>query len=468
MTEMQHQFLDTNQIQRAVEVLRAYLSAPKNPDGRTPMEVQWERDQKRVRIIEGDLKPLLKDYLFGKLNLAEFKTKVDGVNKRNEFWGFKGVKGQMFFNMLVNIADDPQKCDREVKSAIRVPTNEDIASSQITTFCNYVSLIGERHLESGGTKAGRPKPGSVPFFLSYFWQIQEREIWPVFYTNSVNVMTDMNLWLPTDELATDYLTYKRIHEELGEVFTRESSIPFGLYGVEHVFWFKGGNPSGGNKPLARQNSHVETPRIPIVPIPQEKMTRLPESYVPPIIEVLPRIARSEPALGEAAKASGTSLDRAFEKCINAAFTVLGYETKLLGQGKGRVPDGQALSLDDSYAILWDAKVRTDRYNMGTDDRAVKEYITTQSRELKKRQGLRNIYYLIVSSGFADDYDDAIRSLKMETDVNEVCLVEADALVAMVEAKMRSPREVSLGPDGLQRLFSVSGVLSADAVRENFA
>jgi hypothetical protein len=104
--------------------------------------------------------------------------------------------------------------------------------------------------------------------------------------------------------------------------------------------------------------------------------------------------------------------------------------------------------------------------MGTDDRAVKEYITTQSRELKKRQGLRNIYYLIVSSGFADDYDDAIRSLKMETDVNEVCLVEADALVAMVEAKMRSPREVSLGPDGLQRLFSVSGVLSADAVRKN--
>jgi hypothetical protein len=54
---------------------------------------------------------------------------------------------------------------------------------------------------------------------------------------------------------------------------------------------------------------------------------------------------------------------------------------------------------------------------------------------------------------------------METDVNEVCLVEAEALTAMVEAKMRSPREVSLGPDGLQRLFSVSGVLSADVVRK---
>ncbi len=398
--------------------------------------------------------------------MADFKTKVDGINKRNELWGFKGVKGQMFFNMVVKVADNATKCDQEIKAAIKAPTNEAVASDQIKTFFSFVNRIGEQHLQSGGTKAERPKPGSVPFFLSYFWQIQERDVWPVYYTNSVNVMTDMNLWLPTEEPSVDYLTYKRIHEELGQVFANETGKHFGLYEVEHVFWFKGGNASGGNKPLVRQNTPIETPRIQITPNIPETMIRLPESYVPPIVGVLPRMARNEPILCEAAKASGTSLERAFEKSINAAFTVLGYETKLLGQGKGRVPDGQALSLDDSYAILWDAKVRGDRYNMGTDDRAVKEYITTQSRELKKRQVVRNIYYLIVSSGFTDDYEDAIRSLKMETDVNEVCLVEADALVAMVEAKMRSPREVSLGPDGLQRLFSASGVLSADAVREN--
>jgi hypothetical protein len=466
MTELREHTLGHAQIQSALEVLQAYLAAPKNQDGRTPMEVQTGRDQKRIRLIEDELKSLLKDYLSGQSTLSEFKTTVDGINKRNEFWGFKGVKGQMFFNMVVNVADDPIKCDQEIKASIKVPTNEEVASSQIKSFCNYVNRIGEHHLNTGGTKAGRPKPGSVPFFLSYFWQIQERDVWPVFYTNSVNVMTDMNLWLPTAEPAADYLTYKRIHEELSRVFTKESAKHFGLYEVEHVFWFKGGNPTGGNKPLARESIPVATPRGSTIPATPETMIRLPESYVPPIVEVLPRIARNEALLCDAAKASGTSLERAFEKNINAAFTLLGYETKLLGQGKGRVPDGLALSLDDSYAILWDAKVRGDRYSMGTDDRAVKEYITTQSRELKKRQGLRNIYYLLVSSEFADDYDDAIRSLKMETDVNEVCLVEASALVAMVEAKMRSPREVSLGPDGLQRLFAVSGVLTADLVREN--
>ena len=126
--------------------------------------------------------------------------------------------------------------------------------------------------------------------------------------------------------------------------------------------------------------------------------RLPESYVPPIVAILPQLARHDEALIDVAKRSGTTVERAFEKYIDAAFTVLGYETKLLGQGKGRVPDGLALALDDSYAILWDAKVRTNGYSMGTDDRAIREYITTQSRELKRRRSLRNIYYLVIRAG----------------------------------------------------------------------
>ena len=103
--------------------------------------------------------------------------------------------------------------------------------------------------------------------------------------------------------------------------------------------------------------------------------------------------------------------------------------------------------------------------MGTDERTIKEYIKSQSRDLKRRRGIRNIYYFIISSEFADDFDEAIRSIKMETDVNEVCLVEAEALVAMVEARLRAPLQVTLGPDGLQRLFTVSGVLSVETVNE---
>jgi len=192
------------------------------------------------------------------------------------------------------------------------------------------------------------------------------------------------------------------------------------------------------------------------------------SYVPPIVAVIPKLGMNETDLQEAARRSGTTLKRAVEKSINAAFTVLGFETQLLGQGMGRVPDGQAIAVDESYAIIWDAKARADGYRMGTDDRTIRQYIESQSRVLKRGRGVRNIYYLIVSSSFFDDFDDLIRSLKMETNVNEVCLLEAAALVAIVDQKLRAPLSVSLGPDGIQRLFSSSGIITAADVLENLA
>jgi hypothetical protein len=54
---------------------------------------------------------------------------------------------------------------------------------------------------------------------------------------------------------------------------------------------------------------------------------------------------------------------------------------------------------------------------------------------------------------------------METEVSEVILLEAEALVAIVEAKLRAPLQLTLGPDGIQRLFTKSGRLTARMVRE---
>jgi hypothetical protein len=454
----------SEQRSRVLEVLRQYLSAPPAADGRTPVEADVELDQNRTALIEQELNPLVHDYLAGLTPLPDFKSRIDGINKRNEYWGFKGIKGQMFFNMIINVSGDPKECDQEIKAAIALPANEDIARSRIKTFHSYVRRLGEDHVEAGGSKHGRPKAGSIPFFLSYFWQIQDRMTWPVYYTNSVNTMIDLNLWQPTDDLADDYVAFKQLHHELADLFTANSGRSFNLYHVEHVFWFKGGNPYVEAKPLSTNDKPVPSTSMAVVDD-ATSISRLPDSYVPPVVGVLPRLARNEVGLEEAAKASGTTVIKAFEKSIHAAFTILGYDTKLLGQGMGRVPDGLALEHDNSYAILWDAKSREGGYSMGTDDRAIREYVMTQSRDLKRRRSQRNIYYVVVSSAFKDDYDDLIRSLKMETDTNEVCLLEAGALVAMVDLKLRNPLGVSLGPDGLQRLFSSSGIVTADHVQK---
>jgi len=447
--------------------MNAYLSAPPGPVGKTPVELGAELDANRVKLIEKELKPLLADYLAGKVALAQFKFKIDSRNKSktNELWGFQGIKGQMFFNMVVKRTDDAEKCDQELKSALAIPANEQIASNRIKTFLSYINRLGEQWVSSGQTRHGMPKVGSIPFFLSYFWQIQDREVWPIYYTNAVQTMTDLNIWQPSGDIAEDYLKFKRVNEALIKQFSENSKRSFSLYDVEHIFWFKGGNPF--DKIKTEQKTPEPLLAKPPVNLPSVmESDRLPESYIPPIIAILPAMARHEQWLEEAAKRSGTSIARAFEKGVNAAFTILGFKTELLGQGQGRMPDGRALAQDDNYAILWDSKVRGDTYKLGTDDRAIREYINTQSREL--RRNYRKIYYVIVSSSFSDDFEDMIASIKMETDVSEVILLEAEALVAIIEAKLRAPLELTLGLDGLQPFLTKSGILTAAMVREYVA
>jgi len=458
--------LNEDQKTRAIEVMREYLAA-KNDDGPTPVERHREIDKNRIQLIENELQPLLAKYLEGEVPLSDFKTQIDSMNKRHAYWGFKGIKGQMFFNMMVNVCEDTRDVDAELKSALPVPPNEDAARSRIKTFHSFIRRIGDDYVEGGGSKHGRPKPSSVPFFLSYFWQIQDRQTWPVYYTNSVNASTDMNLWQPSGDLAEDYITYKHLHEELAKLFAEASGQQFDMYEVEHVFWFKDGNPRGEAIPDKAKPANTESGGIVIKEKPDagSEKKRLPESYVPPIVAALSRMALNELELVEAAKASGTNLPTAFEKHINAAFTILGYDTKLLGQGQGRVPDGRAIEHDNSYAVLWDAKVRSDGYQITTDDRIIRDYIDTQTRQLKRRRTVRNIYYAVISSHFVDNYEDAVRNLKMETDVNEVIFIEATALVEMVDTKLRDPQQITLGPDGIQRLFSASGILTAATVNE---
>lgn len=460
--------LNPQQQQAVLAVMRDYLAAPGRDPGKNFAQEEADTNAARISLIEKELGPLVNGFLAGTLPLAQFKSRVDGLNKKHNHWGFRGVKGQMFFNLLVNASEGaPEELDQELKAVLAEPANETLAASRLKTFESYVKRIGDTSVETGKSTRSRPSLGSIPFFVSYFWQVQERNVWPIYFTTTVQVLAALSLWQPTENLAEDYLSYKRLHEELAALFTSASGRTFTLYDVEHVFWFKGGNPFRKDAdPLGAivvGSGGTDTPAA--VSDSADERVMLPDSYVPPVVAVLPLFARHDAKFTDAAKRAGTSIERAFERGIDAAFTILGYETKLLGQGAGRVPDGLAVAHDQNYAIIWDGKVRCDGYSMGTDDRVIRDYVTTQSRELKRRGYLRNIYYCIVSSAFAEDYEEPIASLKMETDVNEIVLLEASALVAMVDTKLRDPLHVSLGPDGIQRLFTTSGVLNAEKVRE---
>jgi hypothetical protein len=133
----------------------------------------------------------------------------------------------------------------------------------------------------------RIEPGSgspfIPFFLSYFWQIQRPDIWPVYYTSTVQIIETMNLWQSTGEIGEDYLTYKRLHETLAQLFSEDANRKFTLYDVEHVFWFKSGRLLPGPEPLVAKSG----PGKQATPSDQSF-----DSYVPPIVAIIPRLASS--------------------------------------------------------------------------------------------------------------------------------------------------------------------------------
>lgn len=127
----------------------------------------------------------------------------------------------------------------------------------------------------------------------------------------------------------------------------------------------------------------------------------------------------------------------FEKGVNLVFQMLGFEVKDYGQGTGRNPDGIAKTSQHSYAILIDAKSRTENYKIGTDDRTFIEYINKFSEPLKK-SGFRNIYLLIVSSNFDTISATAIRNIKLETQVSTT-LLTSRLLLKLLSNKIQAPR-----------------------------
>ena len=60
------------------------------------------------------------------------------------------------------------------------------------------------------------------------------------------------------------------------------------------------------------------------------------------------------------------------------------------------------------------------------------------------------------SFFSDDFDDLISGLKMDTDLNEVCLVKAVALVEIVNEHLGAPLGVRLVRLGVSRTLRTAG------------
>lgn len=395
--------------------------------------------------VAAEIKILINDFLNGRINLNTFKKEVDGMNKRNPLWGFRGMKGQMFFNQLVNTCEDKKTLAIEIKKSISIPKNLGDAESKINSFTEFINKIGI-NLKN---RRRVPRISSVPYFLSYFWQIVAPDDYPIYYSSTEQVFKELG-FMPSDlEYPGDnYIYFYNLNNELRKLFKEHTGRDFSYWDVEHVFWYY----------------HVQ--KTPLIL--KEKTAEITEDdYVPPTIKEIPLLACADETVVKKYDREEKKVEDVLEEKLYKLFLMLGYETDRLGRGRGRVPDGIARARQEGYAIIYDAKSRAGgRHSIGTDSRAIKEYIEEYSNVLHK-EGLRNVYFVIISSDFQDNQEDEIRHIKMETGVQEVLLLKANLSLFILELKLKDP-SIDLGKYGLQQVFAYSGVISKEEIQEYLA
>jgi hypothetical protein len=413
-------------------------------------------DSKRLEAI-GTLKMIMKDFITGAIDLAEFKTDIDSFNKQNNLWGFTSIKGQMFFNLLLKTCEtveQTQKLTKLMKQCVAEPKDLPDALSKIEALDKYVSAI----FDKAPDKRKTPNPGSVCYFLSYFWQIHNSEIWPVMYSSMIVSFTDIGLWQESKSQKESYETFFNLNEEIKQILSQHTNRAISNWEAEHCFWnFRTGKGALPKKEAkAKEQKQVDTTKgAPISALTQASFD---------IYDYIPRVIANLIDLGNETETSSSSKGSKYEKVVCEVFKQLGFTVQPLGQGSGREPDLIAIHKEENVAFIIDAKAYSNGYVMGAgDERAIKDYINHYCPKLKK-EGIQRISFIIVSNAFKSDFAEYINDVTWKTDIKRFVLLSSDALLHLLAYRIKDQKTLS---EIVEAIISLGTTISAQDVIQQF-
>jgi len=182
----------------------------------------WDANRDRAVAV---YREALTSFLDGNSDLSEFRTRIDSLSKSEPHWGFRGTS-QMFFNQLVRAAD-PDVLSDVLKAVLPAPSDENDARRKLELLQSEVEDVRKRAEAAGTTKPG---VGRIDSFVSFFWELQEREQWPMFFPNSRDVLEQQDL-LDLNQSQPDlYLSYR------DAIFRVREALGTDVWGVEHLLW----------------------------------------------------------------------------------------------------------------------------------------------------------------------------------------------------------------------------------------
>ncbi len=439
--------LDDKQRENALQLLNQYEKSKLYDEDKL-------LDQKRLKLIT-EINKNLQEFLRGPKTLEEFKTKNDSYNKKHNYWGFKGWSGQMFFNMVYNNAKQQGKLDvlrTKLIETISLPTDINQAKSKLKSLEDFV-----QDLKSNPTDKEfhtLPKnPRAFIYFITYFWQIQSPDSFPVYYLNTFrNVLITLGWLKPSTNYEEEYENFYNLNMELGELYKDKAINRQVNWFVEHVFY--------NYYMVGQQSEHKQ------IPDKANRTTTIETTEnEQPSYDFIPKVISNyiELSLNESNPAM-------FEEATGNLFKILGFQVENLGQGKGRVPDVIAHGYTASvpYTVIIDCKARSRRnFKLTTnDERAAREYISSFFHDNAEYRNYKT-YYLFVSSGFEKIDDGAIRNIKASTPLplKEISFVTSDALLFLIDQKLQSWK---INLDVIEEVLQRGGIIKKDTVQEVIA
>ena len=227
------------------------------------------------------------------------------------------------------------------------------------------------------------------------------------------------------------------------VNTREGSI--WAFREKFRVWLSSGDDKF--KPILNFDGWGDRPQIATIETTPAKDVLQPQlhPFLPGCLQYLEVLARGEMPPFESSNLSTSTL---FERRVSDAFKCLGFEVRELGQGTGRKTDSIAAAPKERFALIIDAKVRTNGYKLGTEDRKFLEYAVNHGKELQS-QGFDKIYLVVVAPSFRDADLKQLAEYLSDSPMRGVSMITARALMRMVEESIRNRSQFSLSDFGKQ-------------------
>ncbi|MFV0247927.1 MAG: restriction endonuclease FokI C-terminal domain-containing protein, partial [Tenacibaculum sp.] len=241
-----------------------------------------------------------------------------------------------------------------------------------------------------------------------------------------------------------YEYFYNINEEIKTFLSTETKSNITNWDVEHCFW----NIHLDSIKQEKSETEVAKPKEQETEEKQEVKNLIKANFdindylIPKVANLL--------ELGADTSKSSSQKGSLFEKKVAEIFKLLDFDVKTYGQGTGRNPDAILTFREENTAFIVDAKAYAESYNLGLDDRAIREHINHYCPKLIK-DGYKKIGFIIVSNSFKSDFEAFINDVTWNTEVKRFVLLTSSALLHLLAYKTKDNVSVNQIIDSLIKL-----------------